>query len=318
MMYEPMLAVSWERPFSDPAWVFEPKFDGVRALAHVDGDDLVIRSRSSRVITDTYPELSSLRGRKLVLDGEIVAYDERGRPSFERLQGRIHARGRRALELSATIPIGYLVFDLLDLDGRPRIELPIEARAELLAGLELPDCAVRVEQIAEHGEALFDAVGARGLEGMVAKRLGSPYRPGVRSADWRKVPHVRRVRAVVGGFTPGEGGRSGSFGALLIGMWDGPRLRWAGGVGTGFDTKTLRAIRAALDEMTTDACPFHPGRDLPRDAVWVDPQLVAEIAFKEWTSVGRLRAPSFKGFSDQPVSSITWEAEGGPAEPSAK
>jgi len=309
MIYEPMLAVSWDEPFSDPQWMFEPKLDGIRAIAQIDGDEIVIRSRTSRIITEAYPELAVLVGRRCVLDGEIVAYDESGRPSFERIQSRIHLRGQRAAEASTTIPIGYAVFDALELDGRPLIGEPLEERTAVLATLDLPDRVLRVDQIPEHGEALFDAVAAAGMEGIVAKRRGSLYRPGTRSSEWRKIPHVRRVRAVVGGFTPGEGGRSGQFGALLVGMWDGGHLRWAGRVGTGFDAKTLRAIRAALEQMRRPHSPFHPDAGLPRDAVWVEPQLVAEIAFKEWTATGRLRAPSFKGFSDRPVDEVTWATE---------
>ncbi len=309
MKYRPMLASPWDRPFSDHGWVFEPKFDGVRAIAEIDHENLIIWSRSGRMITDGYPELRSLRGRQAVLDGEIVAFDEHGRPSFERLQSRMHVRGRRAAELSESIPVGYAVFDLLELNGVSLIRLPLEERTGRLAALDLPDRIIRVEQIPEEGEALFEAVAAAGIEGIVAKRLGSPYRPGVRSPDWRKIPHVRRVRAVVGGFTAGEGSRIDSFGALLVGMWDGPRLRWAGAVGTGFDAASQRAIRHALDQMQSEECPFHPDPALPREAVWVEPVLVAEVEFKQWTAAGRLRAPAFKGFSDQPPESVTWEAE---------
>jgi bifunctional non-homologous end joining protein LigD len=304
-----MLAVSWDRPFDDAAWWFEPKLDGVRAIVHVGIAEVVVWSRSGRVVSETYPELQALRGQDMVLDGEIVAFDMEGRPSFEHLQSRIHARGARARDAASTQPVSLVAFDLLEIEGRPVVGDPLEDRVATLQGLELPDVAVASDPIPEHGEALFDAVVSRGLEGVMAKRLGSIYRPGTRSPDWRKIPNIRRTRGVVGGFTPGEGRRRGHFGALLMGLWDGDRLRWSGAVGTGFDDQTMRAIRAALDEMQRPDSPFHPDPGLPKDAIWVEPHLVAEIAFKEWTSVGRMRAPSFKGFSTEPHEKVTWAAE---------
>jgi bifunctional non-homologous end joining protein LigD len=157
---------------------------------------------------------------------------------------------------------------------------------------------------------MWGFVQERGMEGLVAKRLGSRYRPGQRSADWRKVPSLVSTRAVVAGYTPGSGGRSATFGGLLLGLWDGDRLRFIGSVGTGFDDAALRAIRAALDELRTERSPFSLDASLPAEAVWVEPRLVAVVQFREWTEAGRLRAPVFKGFSDESVASITWEEEG--------
>ncbi len=143
----------------------------------------------------------------------------------------------------------------------------------------------------------------------MAKRYGSTYRPGARSPNWRKIPHIHRTRAVVGGFTESEGTRTGVFGALLLGLWDGDRLRYVGSVGTGFDDASARAIRSALDEMVTGESPFHEDEAIPVGTL-VHPHLVAEIAYKQWTRAGRLRAPSFKGFSDRPHESATWAEEG--------
>ena len=148
------------------------------------------------------------------------------------------------------------------------------------------------------------------LEGIVAKRLGSRYTSGVRSPDWRKIGFFKQLRAVVGGFTPGVGGRSGTFGALLLGLWDEDRLRWIGSVGSGFSDRSLAAIRTALDEMTMAECPFLPDGELPNRSTWVQPQLVSMVRYKQWTAAGRLRAPSFSGFTDDPVESVTWVSEG--------
>lgn len=308
--FEPMLATPWLRPFNDSGWVFEVKWDGVRAILSTDGESISLRSRRGNDITRVYPELSAFApSRPSVLDGEIVAFDEAGNPSFGALQGRMNlSGGMRAVEASRTTPVTYVVFDVLfdDLDLTDR---PLEARLEKMTAIELPPPLVRSEVVVTDGEALFAAVVEQGLEGIVAKRRGSPYRPGTRSPDWRKVPHKRTVRAVVGGFTSGEGGRSDTFGSLVLGLWEGQMMRWIGSVGTGFDDAALRAIRPALDEMTVAESSFHPNPELV-PATWVAPHLVARVEFKEWTKAGRLRAPSFKGFVADPVEEITWEAEG--------
>ena len=309
--FAPMLATPWRSPFTDPGWLFEVKWDGVRAILTVEGGSVSVRSRRGNDITGGYPELSGFHpSRPCVLDGEIVAFDEAGRPSFGALQQRMNlSGGMRAIEAARTTPVTYVVFDLL-FDGEDLTDRPIETRLERMAAIDLPTPLIRSQVTENDGEALFAAVAEQGLEGIVAKQRGSPYRPGVRSRDWRKVPHLRIVRAVVGGFTAGEGGRSGSFGSLLLGLWDGPRLRWIGSVGTGFDDAALRAIRSGLSEMTTRDNPFQPDPDIPVGPIWVVPHLVARVEFKEWTRAGRLRAPSFKGFVADPSEAITWDAEG--------
>ena len=308
--FEPMLATPWRNPFTDHEWLFEVKWDGVRALLSVDDGSVTVRSRRGNDITGVYPELlvAAPFGPR-VLDGEIVAFDEAGRPSFEALQQRMNlSGGARAIEAARIVPVTYVVFDMLFDDGDITGQ-PIETRRERLATIELPPPLIRPEVTEADGKALFAAVAERGLEGIVAKRRGSLYRPGTRSADWRKIPNVKTVRAVVGGFTAGERGRSDTFGSLLLGLREGRGMRWIGSVGTGFDDTALRAIRAALDEMVVRQSPFHddPGM-VP--ATWVAPQLVARIEFKEWTKAGRLRAPAFKGFLSDPPEEITWEAEG--------
>ncbi|OFW66482.1 MAG: hypothetical protein A2Z12_05505 [Actinobacteria bacterium RBG_16_68_21] len=302
--FEPMLATPWPAEFSDPEWWFEPKWDGIRGIISWDGLSISIRTRRGTEVADRYPELVAPLPVRCVLDGEIVALEE-GRPSFQRLQKRMHraAGGDRASAVS------FVAFDLLWLEGSSTASLPYEERVHRLAGLELPPPMERVAPVAGEGEALWDAVVARDLEGLVAKRAGSPYRPGVRSADWRKIPNQHTARAVVGGFTPGEGGRAGTFGALLLGQWEGPGLRWVGAVGTGFDGAMLRTIRRALDEMRRPASPFHPDREMPA-GTWVEPSLVAAVGYRNWTTAGRLRHPVFKGFTDDPAEAITWRAEG--------
>ena len=303
--FAPMLAVTWEHAFDDDRWAFEPKLDGIRALATVGPTGLTLRSRAGNDMTSSYPELAALADlpSETVLDGEIIAYDEEGVPSFERLQGRHQRTG------SSPVAIGMVAFDVLAAEGTVLIDQPLEQRFEVLGGLELPDPVVASTPIRGEGIALFQAAAARGLEGIMAKRYGSTYRPGDRSPSWRKIPHILRTRAVVGGFTESEGIRTGVFGALLLGLWDGDRLRYVGSVGTGFDHASARAIRSALDEMVTAESPFHEDEAIPV-GTFVHPHLVAEIAYKQWTRAGRLRAPSFKGFSDRPHDSTTWAAEG--------
>lgn len=302
-----MLATPWPEPFDDERWVFELKWDGVRCIATTGADGVRLTSRRGNDMTARYPEVAHADlPAGLVLDGEIVALDERGRPSFERLQGRMN----RVPSAGETIvPVTYVLFDLL-VAGAPILDEPLERRAERLESLRLPPSMVRVDRYPGHSSAVWEFVLEHDLEGIVGKRLGSPYVPGFRSPDWRKIGNFRQLRAVVGGYTRGTGGRESSFGALLLGLHDGDKLRWIGAVGTGFSNRSLDAIRSALGEMVAAERPFHPDRELPKGSTWVHPQLVAMVRFKEWTSAGRVRAPSFLGFTDDPAAAITWEEEG--------
>lgn len=304
-----MLAVPWDRPFSDPAWYFEPKWDGVRCVVAWDGARLSLRSRTGREMSGTYPELGPPADVPVVLDSEIIALDAAGRPSFQLLQSRLNLGGVRTTEAAASAPIVAFVFDVLELDGVDRCASSFDERRAVLEGLDLAPPWHRADGIIGEGEAFWEAVEAQDLEGMVAKRLDSPYRPGVRSPEWRKVVRYHTVRALVGGFTAGEGGRAGTFGSLLLGLADADTLRWIGSVGTGFDDRSLRLIREALDEMATPETPFGDEPELPA-ATFVAPLLVAHVRFKEWTAEGRLRHPSFKGFGAEDPSTITWVEEG--------
>jgi bifunctional non-homologous end joining protein LigD len=303
-----MLATSWPEPFDHPDWWFEVKWDGFRVIAEWDGE-LRLRSRRGNDFTDSFPELGSLRfDRRTVLDGEIVYFDDQGSPDFTALLQRNGVTGVAARRLASSHPVNLMVFDLL-VHGTEVIDQPIEERWRRLA--EIEDAAwTRSEPVKEHGTEVFEAIKTHGLEGMVAKRAGSVYRPGSRSPDWRKIANRRFARAIVLGYSPGERSRASSFGALQLGLCDEDSLRYVGGVGSGFDTESLGAIRSALDQMERSDSPLESTQGPPKGTRWVEPKLVALVEFKEWTPEGRLRAPVFKGFVDLDPHDATWEAEG--------
>jgi bifunctional non-homologous end joining protein LigD len=296
VIYAPMLATQWPAPFDDPAWGFELKWDGVRALAHSDGRRLRLRSRNGNDLSERYPSLAALRLRPGVIDGELVAVDADGLPSFEKLAriGREHR------------DVQFVAFDILELGGDPVLTLPLLQRRELLLGLT-EDLPITVNDlIPADGLNLFSVIQASGLEGMIAKKLSSGYEPGRRSGAWRKILNLVTVRCVVGGYTPSEVGEP--FSALLMGLLVGDRLRYIGRVGSGFSNEDRRLIRSALDDMAGPD-PFVADPDIP-DGVFCIPQLVAHVQFRMWTDAGRLRGPVFKGFGSEPFESVTWEAEG--------
>jgi bifunctional non-homologous end joining protein LigD len=321
----PMLAGAGELPALQAKWSFEVKWDGVRAIAYVKPGRLRLESRNLNDITETYPEvrgiLRDLGMREAVFDGEIVAFGDDGRPSFERLQRRINVSSPSAVRrLSASTPVVYAIFDLLYLDGHSLMALPYEQRRARLDGLGLGGPAWRAP--ANHpgrGRALLDATAAQGLEGIVAKRLDSRYEPGRRTGAWIKIKHVTRQELVVCGWLPGEGRRADRIGALLMGYWtDDKRLSYAGRVGTGFTERTLSELARALAPLRREDSPFDDAPKLPRNAVFVEPDLVAEIEFREWTSEGVMRAPSFKGLrTDKEAVEVVREDAGAPASDSA-
>lgn len=295
----PMMATSAERPFDDPAWSFEPKWDGVRALVHIDGGVRAI-SRNGNDITPAYPELAELSevfGTDSVVDGEIVAF-ARGRPSFELLQSRMHVRDpARVRSLMNRVPIVFMAFDLLVDEGEDIMSLPLSARRSRLAASIIESEHVRLSpSVVGDGTALFDAARDQRLEGIVAKRLDSKYEPGKRSRLWRKVKVVHDVDAVVVGWRPGSGGRSGSLGSIALALYDGGDLRYIGSVGSGFDGRSLGAMAELLEHYTTDDPPLVT-RGIPAadEVTWVRPELVAVVEYREVTSTMHLRAPVFKG-----------------------
>jgi bifunctional non-homologous end joining protein LigD len=292
-----MFATAADYPRDEARYAFEPKWDGIRALAFVADGRVVLRSRNELDITSQYPELAPLadwlRGHDALLDGEIVAFDESGRADFQRLQGRFGISVPRVAQRKAEEdPITYVVFDLLHLDGLDLTKLPYEERRSVLESLDIPEPRVRVSpSVVGSGRAIL---ATPGVEGVVAKQLGSAYAPGARSRAWLKIKTQRRQEFVIGGWTPGQGARRGKIGALLIGVYDGDRLLHAGSVGTGFTDRTLDEIQLILAPYVVRESPFAEpvGR---KDAVFVEPRFVAEVEFTEWTKDGKARHPSFKG-----------------------
>jgi bifunctional non-homologous end joining protein LigD len=300
---EPMLARSGPLPREDGRWAYEIKWDGVRAIAFVEGGRVRLQTRTGRDVTARYPELRAmgraLGSREAVLDGEVVSLGPDGRPSFQRLQSRMHLTSEPAVRrLSEREPVTYIAFDLLFLDGRSLMGEPYLARREALASLGL---AGRAWQAPAHhvgdGAALLAASRAQGLEGILAKRTDCPYTPGRRSGNWVKVKNVRRTDAVIGGWMPGEGNRSGRLGALLVGYMEDGELRYAGRVGTGFDQAELDRLGGLLDGLARTSSPF-TGRQPPRTARFVEPRLVAAVDYGEWTSARTLRHPVYRGLRD--------------------
>jgi bifunctional non-homologous end joining protein LigD len=294
-----MLAVPAKAPPRGPGWAFEYKWDGVRViLRHVRGE-LSLRSRLGNDITDRYPETHdvprSLAQRDAVLDGEIIALDERSRPSFGLLQERMHVRNAEAVRrLMRRIPVVYMAFDLLWLDGGSLMGLPYDRRRQHLEELGL--AGTHWQTPAYHcgrGAALLGAARRMGLEGIIAKQIDSLYEPGRRSGAWRKIKAVQGQELVVGGWTANRSGRKEEIGSLLVGYYDGDELRYAGKVGTGFTAATHRQLHRLLVKHEQEHSPF---ADPPRLAArYVKPALVAEVEFTEWTRQGSLRHPAFKG-----------------------
>lgn len=300
-----MLAARWPRVTDEAGWIHEAKWDGVRAVV---GGDGAIRSRNGNRVEDGYPELAGVIPSEAVVDAEIVALDGSGKPSFQSLQARMHVRHPRPALVEAT-PVTLVVFDLLHA-GEPLIGLPLEERRARLEGLGLEPPAVLTD-VTDDGPALFAAVAALELEGIVSKRLGSAYRPGVRSEDWRKTAHRKTCEAVVVGALEGTGSRRRTFGSLALALWRGDRLRYVGNVGSGFDDTTLRLVDDALGEMErSEPPPLEDVGSVPTPVRWVEPALVAVVEYASWTGEGRLRAPVFKGFSATPANEVTWEREG--------
>jgi len=300
----PMLACAGTLPAEDGGWAYEVKWDGVRAIAYSRPGELRLESRNLNDITVSYPELARLNrelsSHSAVLDGEIVAFDATGRPSLETLQRRMHvSSGAQARRLMKDTPVTLMLFDLLWLDGHSLMDLRYEERRELLTALELNGASWQTpEHVLGDGAALLEASAAQGLEGILAKRLDSVYRPGVRARGWVKIKSVGRQELVVGGWMPGKGKRKDTIGALLLGVHDDGTLRYVGRVGSGFDETDLQRLSALLTPLERPTSPFTTGERPPREAVFCEPRLVVEVEFAHWTQAGSLRAPVYQGLRD--------------------
>jgi bifunctional non-homologous end joining protein LigD len=308
----PMLAAPGTPPGARLAeWAIEMKWDGVRALAFISGGTLRLMSRTGKDITATYPEVAGLAvampGSDVVLDGEIVAFAD-GRPDFEALQPRMHvASPAAALRLAELIPVTYLAFDVLYLDGVPLTARPYAERRKILNSIipNGPGFLCPPEFPGPDLDAVRAASVANELEGVVAKRLDSVYEPGVRSPNWLKLKNVLRQEVVIGGWKPGQGNRAGLIGSLLVGLYgedaNGERgLLYCGHVGTGFSDETLRMLTERLSALRRPDSPFDEPvpPEYAKPAVWVEPRLVVEVTFDRWTRAGRMRAPAYQGLRD--------------------
>lgn len=292
-----MLATLTDERFSDPEWLFERKWDGERCLAfRSESGEVRLHSRNDQPLERTFPEIAEAVSKECdvaaVLDGEIVAFAGR-RTSFERLQGRMGLTDS-GLERATGIAVYYYVFDVLHLDGYDLRALPLRERKRLLRGaVHFADPLRFTAHRNTTGEEEFRKACARGDEGVVAKRANSPYTAG-RSRDWLKFKCVHDQELVIGGYTAPKGSRIG-FGALLVGYHEGADFVYAGKVGTGFDTAVLNDLHARMQRLEQEKSPFTKGQVRERDVRWVQPQLVAQIGFTEWTRAGLLRHPRYTG-----------------------
>ncbi|HKY52497.1 MAG TPA: non-homologous end-joining DNA ligase [Candidatus Limnocylindria bacterium] len=297
-----MLATLSKVMVTGPEWVYEEKYDGIRAVAYRDADRVRFLSRTGQDLTAGFPAIGdTLRGlpdRDVVLDGELVVFDASGVSRFQLLQRRgIDARTRTV----------YVVFDCLRAQGRDLLRRPLEERRRRLLELvpRRRDALMPSRRLPRDGEKALTIAREKGWEGIIAKLAASPYEPGVRSRAWLKVKVRGESEFVVGGYTPPQGSRV-ELGALLVGLYDRGKLRYTGKVGTGYTQETLRDLGAKLKRLRTGSSPFDPPPRI-RDAIWVDPRLVAQIVYAEWTADGKLRQPAFLGLrTDKKPEECTW------------
>jgi len=305
--YTPMLATLTEGVPKGDGWLFEVKWDGYRATAYVRGGTARLESRNRNDLTQRFATVAravekAVRTPDCVLDGEVCALDEQGRSSFSAMQ-----QGK------PDTPLVYYVFDVLEIDGEPVIDLPLtERRKRLEKLLDRRNRTVRISEVFEDGEALFEAAREQGLEGIVAKRADSKYQQGRRNRDWLKIKTHGRQEFVVAGYTKGQGRRAGGFGSLVLGVYRDGELQYVGNVGTGFKEHDIKELLASLRPLQRATTPFRDEPKMPKirkgDVVWVEPRLVAEVEFAQWTHDGHLRAPSYKGLrEDKPAEDVMRE-----------
>jgi bifunctional non-homologous end joining protein LigD len=298
----PMLAESRDAPFAGAGWMWEPKLDGYRVLAFVDGEAVKLRSRRGLDLTASFPklvaELAQQAAAGLVLDGEITAFGADGRPSFAALQERVQLKTAREIEQAdRAMPTVFFCFDLLHFAGVDVRAAPYADRRRWLEQCLLPSPHVQLVHAEESGEELYKAALASGFEGVIAKRKDSRYEAGRRSQAWLKIKPTKSAEFVVGGITKGKGSRA-PLGALLLGYWNEGKLHYCGHVGSGFDERTLAQVKARAEKLKTDARPFAEEPELHSPTTWLKPELVAEVEFQQWTPDGMLRAPVFLRLRD--------------------
>jgi bifunctional non-homologous end joining protein LigD len=295
--YRPMLATLAEELPAGDDWLYEIKWDGYRALGYVRGGEAKLVSRRGNDLKGRFPEIAkalvkAARSPDCVVDGEVCALDENGRPSFSAMQ-----QGK------AATPLVYAVFDVLEVDGEPLVDLTLTDRRERLeALLDKRVRTIQVSSVFEDGETLLDAAKDQGLEGVMAKRPGSKYCEGKRTRDWLKLKTSGRQEFVIIGYTKGEGRRSSRFGSLVLAVERDGKPEWVGNVGTGFNEQTLEDLLSKLEPLKRDTSPLAVVPKMPKvrknDVVWVEPKLVAEVKFAEWTHDGHLRAPVYLGLRE--------------------
>jgi bifunctional non-homologous end joining protein LigD len=293
-VYRPMLATLTEALPHGEGWQFEPKWDGYRALGYVRGGEAKLVSRNGNDLTQRFGPVAkelpkALRSPDAVVDGEVVALDAHGKASFSAMQ-------------QGSTRLAYEVFDVLEVDGEPVVDLPLTERRARLQNLLARNPVVQLSGSFDDGEALFDAAREQGLEGVMAKRTSSRYGVGKRGRDWLKIKTHGRQEFVVCGYTKGQGRRSRGFGALVLGVHRGRAWEWVGNVGTGFGENDIEELIAKLEPLRRDESPFPVVPKMPKvrkgDVVWVEPKLIVEVEFAQWTHDGHLRAPSFQGLRD--------------------
>ncbi len=298
---EPMHAELAGAPFNKPDWMWEPKLDGYRVLAFLRDPKVSLRSRRGLELAATFPGVAAAiaeQGVNMILDGEIVAFDENGKPSFNALQNRFQLKtGRDIAAAEKSTPVVFYAFDLLHFAGVDLRGAPYADRRRYLAQCLLPSALVQLVHAADDGVELYAAALKSGFEGVIGKRKQSKYEPGKRSASWIKVKSTSSAEFVVGGYTKGKGARA-TLGALLVGYWQGKKLRYASHVGSGFDGRTLKQVQALLEPLRRKSSPFDEKPELNAPTTWVEPQVAVEVKFQGWTDDGSLRAPVFLRLRD--------------------
>lgn len=288
-----MLCKTADEPFSKPGWIYEPKLDGIRAVAYIKDSEVTLVSRRGLILTERYPLIEKSLARNsdnLILDGEVTALDAQGRPSFQLLQ-----RSSKSSALNKNTRLIFYVFDVMYANGRNLCDEPLSVRREILRSvLKQTDVVKIVTGLGEDGFKAYKACVEIDLEGIVAKRMDSVYRPGYRSSDWVKIKSFKSAEFLICGYSKGTGSRSDQFGSLILGYYDdNNEIQYAGSVGTGFNTNSMRELLKVMKPLARSSSPFGLKLARKKDVTWLAPNLVAEIKFSEWTADGMLRIPVF-------------------------